>query len=186
MITSEELQRHLYENGRQISRRRADLEFTDVDTNQDGALSAGRGGAGRLGAAHSWAAVPCSAAHWPTAAFPSALCAGRVTAAEYLVHSLEGLPPHTADAVNAFRMPDPLDWASYVDVTLAAMVHADKGGNKGLARDEFYDFLNPEGALARGGRGVASSSWGHRRAWGLGAGASSVPVQLMGLPYRPC
>lgn len=106
VVSTEELQRHLYRNGMSMSHRRADMEFADVDTNHD----------------------------------------GKVTAEEYLSSQLPGAPAATVAAVKAFHMPDPLDWGDYVAVSLAAMVLADQDGDGGLNAQEFWDFLNPEGA----------------------------------------
>lgn len=72
--------------------------------------------------------------------------AGKVTAEEYLSSQLPGAPAATVAAVKAFHMPDPLDWGDYVAVSLAAMVLADQDGDGGLNAQEFWDFLNPEGA----------------------------------------
>lgn len=41
VISLEELQRHLYENGQAISWRRAQVEFNDTDTNGDGKVGMG-------------------------------------------------------------------------------------------------------------------------------------------------
>ena len=44
LVSLEELFRHLYENGKAISHRRADLEFEEADANKDGARGACGGG----------------------------------------------------------------------------------------------------------------------------------------------
>ena len=86
------------------------------------------------------------ALHWPTANAPchSPNPAGKLTAAEYLT-DLEGDSPSTVAAVAAFTPPAPLNWAAFTDVELAALVLADKNGDKALDPQEFFEYLNPEG-----------------------------------------
>lgn len=57
-------------------------------------------------------------------------------------------PPHGRCAA------PPLSCRSYIQVTQAAMMLADQDHDGGLNRDEFYDFLNPEGEGA--GRRVSA------------------------------
>lgn len=109
MISSDELQRHLFLNGIATSHRRADAEFADTDTNKD----------------------------------------GKVTPAEYLASLLDDDDEETKKKkaeVEAGAFPSPLDYSSYIDVTRAALAYADVDHDGGLSKDEFWSFLNPEGA----------------------------------------
>ena len=106
MISVEELQRHLLTSGLAISRRRAEAEWRETDTNLD----------------------------------------GRVTPLEYLHTHLDEEDDARRAAITAGTPPDPLDYGQYLDVTRSAMHHADINRDGGLGREEFFDFLNPEGA----------------------------------------
>lgn len=104
MVSTDELQRHLYGNGQTISWRRGDSEFNDTDANHD----------------------------------------GKISQSEYLLQLIHDENEAVKAAVAGGGMPSPLDYASFVDVTRAAMVYADRDGDGGLQPSEFYDFLNPE------------------------------------------
>ena len=95
--------------------------------------------------------------------------AGKVSADEYLVSQLHDASPATKAAIQAFRMPAPLEWADYAAVTLASMVLADRDGDRGLNRDEFYDFLSPEG----------EQRWCHARCRWYCRPAATVPLLLL-------
>ncbi len=108
IITSEEMQRHLFLNGIAVSRRRAEAEFSDTDANAD----------------------------------------GKVTATEYLNTLLEEADEETRRkkaGVDLGTFPDPLDYSSYIDVTRAGFMYADRNHDGALDPEEFFDFLNPEG-----------------------------------------
>lgn len=79
VVSTEELQRHLYRNGMQMSRRRADMEFIDSDTNHDGELEwngmADGAGRKRPGEVGGWPAGGGHGGGWPRPAAQSASCA---------------------------------------------------------------------------------------------------------------
>ncbi|PSC71340.1 calcium-binding EF hand family [Micractinium conductrix] len=69
---------------------------------------------------------------------------GKVTAAEYLAQVLDDPEERARVEAAGSKLPDPVDYSSFVDTACVEMHVADRNGDGGLNEEEFFDFLNPE------------------------------------------